>query len=231
MKNFIVENSILLYLMLPVYVLICRDLIKMGMDSHVQKVSGLKPEKYPQHYFFWLMVQIFLLAIAGLARNDTFIMATRFPQLLCVIICYVMVTNTTGMFEWKKYGAKITITIIAVFVFFVTYKQFPVISNWMEKYSNVFGYLATASMVAYFIFGEVTTIRECWVNFKKGKERMRGWHLLIFRFAGFALQSAHYEMKFGPTDPIFLLTTLGLFGTGTILVLYAKTPKEVFLLI
>ncbi len=202
----------------------------MGMDSHVQKVLGGDPETYPSTYFFWLMIQIFPLALTGVARSDTFIMATRFPQLLCVIICYVMVTDSNGMFEWSKYGKKITATIIGASLFFIIYREFPQIDIWLKDCGAVLGYMAFVSMIAYLLFGEITTIRESYVNFKHGKERMRGWHLLIFRFVGFSLQSTHYGMKFGTKDPVFLLTLLGLIGTGTILAIYAKTPKKVLIL-
>ena len=224
MKNFIIENSILLYLSVPVYWLVWRDLLKMGMDSHVQKVLGKPPEIFPTGYFFWLMIQIFPLILAGIAREDTFVMATRLPLLLFVIICYVMVTNKDGIFEWSKYGNKIILTAIVVSLFFVGYKQFPEIETFLKKNSELFGYIAFLSMVAYIVFGEVTTIKKSYTNLKCGNVRMRGWHLLLFRFVGYCLQTGHYELKFGCSDPFFLVNALGLIGTGTMIVLYYKTP-------
>ena len=220
--SLIIKHHLLLWLAVPIYWAAQASLLKMALNSHAQKVNGQTPEVYPIQYFLGMMIQLVPLIVAALARNDAFTLGTRIPLLVCVLICYAMVTDNDGKFEWHEYGTPLMVFLVVTTLTFMAWTQFPQVQQFMAHHKTVFGILAAATMVLHILFGQGATMRKLWKMGAENQSRLRGLDLQFCRLAGFALPATHYWFSYGGTDPFTIVSIAGGSGSLVIIFLYLR---------
>ncbi|MFC1754738.1 hypothetical protein ACFL96_15305 [Thermoproteota archaeon] len=221
----LIHSKTLLFISIIPYWLAWAALLKMALESHTNKVKNKKSHIYPDSYFFWLIIQLIPLILAGVAREDPFILATRIPLFICVLLAFTMVKDTDGIFQWKEYGMKLMFLLVSSSLFFMIWMQFPIVQEYLVSQKAFFAYSAMVAMALYLIFGQGSTIAKLWKRYSKDQTRMRGLDLQVWRFSGFFIPAIHYGFAYGPTDAFFLKSLIGSIGAFVMIALYSISKK------
>src|SRR5271169_3958244 len=84
------------------YVLYDIGLWNLGLRRHAATVRKEPPVgQFPDGYFTMLAVQLLPLTVAGFARHDVFVIATRVATLVTVLIVYGISASKNGTFDTR----------------------------------------------------------------------------------------------------------------------------------
>ena len=201
------------------YLLYDIGLWNLGLRRHGAIVRKEAPVgQFPDGYFTMLAVQLLPLTVAGFARHDEFVIATRVATLVTVLIVYGISASKDGTFDTTWYRLWILFWLSVAVMGPMMYVESPAAQDFVNEHQQLIAYSSVAMMILFVIYGQRVAAKTLFNHFVSGNYSHKRFNLQVVRFFGFASQAIHYGLVFGWKDPIFQQGFIGAIGAfGVIL--------------